>query len=82
MKEEDCKRMNRIDERFTEPPYYGAGRMATKVLKNEGYEAEHKKISKYYRLMALEAIYLRVNLSKRNQAHKVYPYLLNGFRDQ
>jgi len=28
--------------------------------------------------MAIEAIYPKMNLSKRNQAHKVYPYLLNG----
>lgn len=77
LKEEDYKIMKRIDEIFTEHPYYGARRMA-KVLKAEGYEVGRKKISKYYRLMALKAIYPKMNLSKRNQAHKVYPYLLSG----
>ncbi|WHA07743.1 hypothetical protein N3Z16_10370 (plasmid) [Candidatus Megaera polyxenophila] len=28
--------------------------------------------------MSIEAIYPKMNLSKRNQAHKVYPYLLKG----
>lgn len=28
--------------------------------------------------MAIEAIYPKMNLSKRNQAHKIYPYLLKG----
>ena len=28
--------------------------------------------------MAIEAVYPKMNLSKRNQAHKVYPYLLKG----
>ena len=57
--------MKRIDEIFTQHPYYGARRMA-QVLKDEGYEVGRKKISKYYRLMALEAIYPKMNLSKRN----------------
>jgi len=26
--------------------------------------------------MGLEAVYPKINLSKRNQSHKVYPYLL------
>ncbi|WP_158499291.1 IS3 family transposase [endosymbiont of Acanthamoeba sp. UWC8] len=77
LKGEDYKIMKRIDEIFTQHPYYGARRMA-QVLKDEGYEVGRKKISKYYRLMALEAIYPKMNLSKRNQAHKVYPYLLSG----
>ncbi len=28
--------------------------------------------------MAIEAIYPKMNLSKRNQAHKIYPYLIKG----
>ena len=28
--------------------------------------------------MAIEAVYPKMNLSKCNQAHKVYPYLLKG----
>ncbi len=45
LKEEDYKIMKRIDEIFTEYPYYGARRMA-KVLKAEGYEVGRKKISR------------------------------------
>ncbi|WP_250311597.1 IS3 family transposase [Rickettsia endosymbiont of Oedothorax gibbosus] len=28
--------------------------------------------------MGLEAVYPKINLSKRNQVHKIYPYLLKG----
>jgi putative transposase len=28
--------------------------------------------------MAIETVYPKMNLSKRNQAHKIYPYLLRG----
>ncbi len=35
-------------------------------------------IDKWYQILGIEAIYPKMNLSKRNQAHKVYPYLLRG----
>lgn len=35
-----------------------------------------QKIRKFYRLLGLEAVYPKANLSKRNHEHKVYPYLL------
>ena len=37
-----------------------------------------KAVSRYYGIMAIEAIYPKINLSKRNQGHKIYPYLLKG----
>lgn len=37
-----------------------------------------KAVSRYYRIMGIEAVYPKMNLSKRNQAHKIYPYLLKG----
>lgn len=33
-------------------------------------------VSRYYGIMAIEAIYPKMNLSKRNQAHKIYLYLI------
>ena len=74
----DYKTMNRIDEIFTEHPYYGTRRMS-KVLCTEGFAIGRKKIRKYYELMGIEPVYPKMNLSRRNQAHKVYPYLLNDY---
>lgn len=66
-----------IDEIFTEHPYYGARRMS-QILKKEGYDIGRKKVKKYYQVMGIEAVYPKMNLSRRNQAHKVYPYLLRN----
>lgn len=74
---EDLKIMNIIDELYTKHPYYGTRRMS-KCLDALGHSVGRKKLRRYYRLMALEALYPKKNLSKRNQAHKVYPYLLRG----
>lgn len=71
----DLKIMAIIDETYTIHPYYGMRRMA-KSLEEQGISIGRKAIRRYYRIMGLEAIYPKINLSKRNQAHKVYPYLL------
>jgi len=73
----DLDIMKIIDEIYTEHPYYGARRMS-KNLELFGIKIGRKAVTRYYRIMAIEAIYPKMNLSKRNQAHKVYPYLLNG----
>jgi putative transposase len=67
--------MNIIDELYTEHPYYGTRRMS-KVLQAKGHDVGRKALRRYYRIMGLETVYPKKNLSKRNQAHKVYPYLL------
>jgi putative transposase len=69
--------LNRMDEIFTEHPYYGNRRMMH-VLRAEGYMIGRKKVRRYYQILGIEAIYPKMNLSKRNQEHKVYPYLLRG----
>jgi putative transposase len=69
--------LNRMDELFTEHPYYGNRRMMH-VLRSEGLKVGRKRVRRYYQLLGIEAIYPKMNVSKRNQAHKVYPYLLRG----
>jgi putative transposase len=73
----DLEIMKTIDEIYTEHPYFGARRMS-KYLVQFGIIIGRKAVSRYYGIMAIEAIYPKMNLSKRNQAHKIYPYLLNG----
>jgi len=72
----DYKTLSRIDEIFTEHPYYGTRRMSH-VLKSEGLSVSRKMVRKYYQILGIETVYPKINLSRRNQAHKVYPYLLN-----
>ena len=77
--ERDFKIMSIIDETYTMHPYYGMRRMA-KYLQAQGFAVGRKGVRRYYRIMALEAVYPKMNLSKRNQAHKIYPYLLRGLK--
>ena len=74
---EDYGIMKKMDEIFTDHPYYGTRRMMH-VLAKEGYYIGRKRVRHYYQLLGIEAIYPKMNLSRRNQAHKVYPYLLKG----
>jgi putative transposase len=50
----------------------------SKHLEPHGIVIGRKAVSRYYKIMAIEAVYPKMNLSKRNQAHKIYPYLLRG----
>lgn len=74
---EDLKVMEIIDEVYTMHPYYGSRRMS-KYLKSQGFQVGRCRVTRYYQIMGIVAIYPKMNLSKRNLAHKVYPYLLRG----
>ena len=69
--------MRLIDEEYTKYPFYGVERM-TAVLNRQGHTVNSKRIRRLMRLMGLEAIYPRPNLSKALQEHRVYPYLLRN----
>jgi putative transposase len=69
--------MNLIDEQFTRTPFYGVPKM-TAWLRRTGYSVNPKRIRRLMRLMGLEAIYPKRNLSKSCPEHRKYPYLLRG----
>lgn len=69
--------MRRIDEHFLKHPYKGSRRM-TEWLKDEGYPVNRKRIRKLYRLMGLETIHPKPDLSKPEAGKHKYPYLLRG----
>lgn len=69
--------LNLIDEIYTMHPYYGTRRMA-KELEGHSVYVGRDKIRSCYRILGLEAIYPKPNLSKHNTEHKVYPYLLRN----
>lgn len=72
---EDFIIMNRIDEIYTKQPYYGY-RPMTAQLKRDGCQVNKKRVYRLMREMGIEAIYPKPNLSKNNQPHSIYPYLL------
>ena len=67
----------RIDEIFTEYPFYGSRRIR-EVLRREGIEVCRERVQGCMRQMGLRAIYPKGNMSKRHPGHKIYPYLLPG----
>lgn len=68
----------RIDFWHTKKPCYGVRKL--RILLNEQDEIEigRKLIKRYMAEMGIYAIYPKPNLSKRNQAHKIFPYLLRN----
>jgi putative transposase len=74
---EEVRLKHRIDELYTDYPFYGSRRMAAQ-LQRAGESTNRKRVQRYMREMGIEGIAPGPNLSKRNQAHKVYPYLLRG----
>ena len=67
----------RIDELFTEHPTSGT-RSIRDALRLEGWIISRKCVRRNMREMGLVPIYPEMNLSKRNLAHKIHPYLLRG----
>ncbi|AUD00798.1 hypothetical protein CWM47_02575 [Spirosoma pollinicola] len=73
--------MVRIDKLFTERPEMGVRRMHQEISTPDN-PVNIKRIHRLMRLMALEAVYQKPNLSKHAQGHQIYPYLLRGVNIQ
>lgn len=69
--------MRAIDEQYLKTPFYGRRRMAFEMRK-QGFFVGEKKVRSAMRMMGLEAIYPRPNLSRANKEHKKFPYLMRG----
>ena len=68
-----------IDKQYLQTPFYGRRRM-TVAMRDEGFFVGQKKVRTAMQTMGLEAIYPKPNLSKPDQAHKKYPYLMRDLR--
>ena len=73
--ESDLRLMRRIDELHLEHPFAGA-RMLRDMLRLEGFEVGRKHVGTLMKKLSIEALYRKANTSRRNQAHRIYPYLL------
>ena len=67
--------MRLIDEEFLRHPFYGSRKM-TAYLKSKGIYVNRKRIQSLMRLMGLESVDPKPNISRQRKGHKVYPYLL------
>lgn len=73
--------MRLMDEHYADHYFKGAKRMHTWLTMDKGYKVNQKRIDRlYYRVMGLRAIMPGKHTSKRNKAHKVYPYLLRSLK--
>ncbi len=70
---EEVRLKHRIDEVYTQSPFYGARKIAAQ-LQREGMGINRKTVGRYMSEMGIAAIYPGPNLSKRNQKEGVYPY--------
>ena len=77
--EANIELMRLIDEIFTACPFYGVRRIRNRLWEL-GIAVGRKLVKTLMRWMGLVAIIPTRNLSKRNLAHKVYPYLLRGVK--
>ena len=75
--EEVIRIRHQIDEIHTSFPAYGS-RTIRDVLRNEGIRINRKAVQRHMQAMGITVIYPGPNLSKRNQQHRVYPYLLRN----
>lgn len=67
----------RLDFWHTKHPSFGVRKMRD-LLQGEGYDIGKKRIRRFMNEMGIYAIYPKENLSKRNQAQRIHPYLLRG----
>lgn len=75
--QEEITIKHRIDELYTEYPFYGSRKM-TAQLQREGIEVNRKAVQRHMREMGIQAIFPGPNLSRRRLKEQVYPYLLRG----
>jgi putative transposase len=72
---EEVALKHRIDEIYTAYPFYGSRRI-TAQLRREGQRVNRKAVQRHMRELGIAGICPGPNLSQRNLAHQVYPYLL------
>ncbi len=69
--------MAALDKLHTDYPFYGVRRMSVN-LDAKFQPVNDKRARRLMRLMNIQTNYPRPNLSKKNEGHEIYPYLLRG----
>jgi len=76
----DSEVANLIQEIYLKSDCRYGYRKVSAVLNNDGFNVNTKKVLRLMQEMSLQGIYPRkfINTTKRDSAHNVYPYLLEG----
>ena len=69
--------MRKIDEIHTKHITWGSRKIRDYFI-NLGYKVNRKRIQRLMRMMQLQVLYPKQNLSKRNHEHRIFPYLLRN----
>ena len=78
VRDKELELMRLIDQCYLELPFYGTRRIKDWLWDKHELIVNRKRIQRLRRLLAIETLYPKRNLSLANQQHKVYPYLLKG----
>lgn len=77
MRDTDHELCQRIDEKYTQHPFYGSRRMVVH-LKELGRAVNRKRVQRLMRQMGLAGMAPGPNTSQPHPEHKVFPYRLRG----
>jgi putative transposase len=69
---ENLRLLRQLDELYMECPFYGSRRMAVELKVNR------KRMQRLMRILGIEALYPKPNLSQPAPGHEIYPYLLRN----
>ena len=77
----NLKLMRLMDEHYLVHPYKGAPQMYKWLKHDKGYNVNHKRVDRlFYEVMGIRSLQPGKHTTKRNKAHKVFPYLLRGLK--
>src|ERR1044072_1488243 len=69
--------MRQIDELDLRHPFHGSRNVAY-VLSQPRAPVNRKRVQRVMRVMGLEAVYQKPRTTRRDENHKIYPYLLRN----
>jgi len=75
--DENLEIMRWMDEQYFKTPFYGNRRLR-KLLQAKGYRVAKTRVDRLMKLMGWQTLYRKLNTSRPNKQHPVYPYLLKG----
>jgi putative transposase len=75
--EQDLRLLELIDSEYTRRPFYGSRSMVI-YLKDQGYEANRKRVQRLLRVLGLAGMAPGPDTSHPHPEHKIYSYLLRG----
>jgi putative transposase len=74
---ENLALMRRLDELHLKHPFYGSRKLAF-LLSTPKVAINRKRVQRLMRIMGIEAVYCKPRTTRRDENHKIYPYLLRN----